>query len=178
MTLITAITSDVGRSIEMRADRLAAQGNGLQREMGTAKIWQTPHAIVGVAGSLRVAQIIRSRVGIPAPDSSGSVCGDGIVTAVRDALSDLGALTDSENGLACMGGYSRVLVAASSGQIITVDSDFSWDQHSAWAAIGSGADHFEGAYTVSGNEEASWRAAQDFVAIGPPADRLSITVVP
>lgn len=94
MTCIVAVAH--GEKVVMGGDSAAVDSNYDLGLCAESKVWKNGSVLFGAAGSFRVAQVVRWRMHLPAPDPESEplayVVGP-LIDAMRQSLSEAGALT-------------------------------------------------------------------------------------
>jgi ATP-dependent protease HslVU (ClpYQ) peptidase subunit len=150
--LTTIIALEHGDSVTLAADSRAASGNDAS-QVKNPKIFANGNVIFGVAGSLRVANLLR-HIAVPRwPDREADrLLWDGdvdawvtleLLPAVSGALHAFGEIKTDEDGHS---GVEADMLVVAGGRIYEVAGDFSWNRnHLDQYAIGSGAPYALGA---------------------------------
>lgn len=192
MTLVVATTTPDG--VWMAADRI--QGGFDYAEMAWSKIhvmWGPRdadgadrfEALVGFAGSARVAQAVLRLELPPRGDQPITDWMTALADTVQERLRDCGLMRDDAAGAdePFMAGGSAMIVAAE-GHVFYLGGNLHWTRPAAgWAATGGAAETFAGAYEVHRDLDPhdpveaarrAWPIAMRHHRIGPLADELSL----
>lgn len=116
----------------MAADSLAVDSSGTRAEVMAPKVFRVGEAIVGVVGSIRVAQIIRRTLAEHRPDQTGEEFLDWLAETLAGEFESAGGVSDQTEWVALVG---------TEGRLFVLQSDFSWyEPVEGYWAEGAGAD--------------------------------------